>query len=95
MTARTAVRVLVEGEVQGVWFRGWTCQTAAGFGLTGWVRNRYDGSVEAVFAGPPATVERMIDACRRGPPAARVTRLTVEPAVDPGLDRFERRSTGP
>jgi acylphosphatase len=90
---RKAVRVRVAGRVQGVWFRGWTRQTAAGFGLTGWVRNRADGSVEALFAGPAFAVDRMVEACRRGPPSADVRHLEVESAADPGLDRFEQRGT--
>jgi len=63
---------VVHGRVQGVGFRAWIEFTAQRLGLEGWARNRRDGSVEAVFAGPAATVERMIAACRHGPPAARV-----------------------
>jgi acylphosphatase len=64
--------VIIRGQVQGVGYRAWTEFTADRFGLEGWARNRRDGSVEAVFAGPAAAVERMIEACRRGPPAAHV-----------------------
>ncbi len=78
--ARRAVRVRVRGRVQGVWFRGWTCQAAAGLGLAGWVRNCSDGSVEALFAGAPAAVEAMVAACWQGPPHARVDAVTVEDA---------------
>jgi acylphosphatase len=70
-----SVRVRIYGRVQGVWFRGWTVREASSRGLSGWVRNRADGSVEAVFAGPEADVKDMIVSCRRGPPAARVDRI--------------------
>jgi acylphosphatase len=65
-------RVLIRGRVQGVGYRAFVQCTALDRGLEGWVRNRRDGSVEAVFAGPAATVAQMADACRRGPPGARV-----------------------
>jgi acylphosphatase len=64
--------VVIRGRVQRVGYRAWTEDTAREQGLEGWVRNRRDGTVEALFAGPSATVEQMIEACRRGPPGARV-----------------------
>jgi len=64
--------VLIRGRVQGVGFRAWTEVTALERGLQGWVRNRRDGAVEALFVGLEAEVAAMIDACRRGPPGARV-----------------------
>lgn len=67
-----AVQVRILGRVQGVWFRAWTVEAATGLDLAGWVRNRADGSVEALFVGAPADVEAMIEKCRGGPPAARV-----------------------
>ncbi|WP_176793536.1 acylphosphatase [Rhodospira trueperi] len=84
----TTVRVRIKGRVQGVWYRGWTVETARALGLDGWVRNRSDGSVEAVFQGPPAAVDRMIEACHDGPTAARVSAVTAEgtpPVADPGF----------
>lgn len=90
---RKAVRVRIHGRVQGVWYRGWTVETATAFGLHGWVRNRADGTVEALFAGPAAAVDRMAEACRRGPSAAQVTAVEVEAAADPGALRFEQRAT--
>ena len=63
--------------MQGVYYRAWTKQTARGLGLDGWVRNRSDGSVEAVFSGPPAAVEAMLKLCGDGPPDAKVTGVTV------------------
>jgi acylphosphatase len=71
------VRLMVRGRVQGVGFRYFVERTAARLGLAGWVRNRADGSVEAVAAGEPAEVETLIKACRRGPSAARVDSLDV------------------
>jgi acylphosphatase len=67
--------VVIRGRVQGVGYRAWTEVAALRLGLEGWARNRRDGSVEAVFAGPAEAVTRMVEACRRGPPAARVEAL--------------------
>jgi acylphosphatase len=85
--------VVVRGRVQGVGYRAWTEYTARDRGLEGWVRNRRDGSVEAVFAGSPEAVAGMIDACRRGPPAARVDAVdereaTGDELAGRGRDRF-------
>lgn len=84
----TAVRVRIEGRVQGVWYRAWTVAEARARGLRGWVRNCADGSVEALFAGGEAAVRDMIEACREGPPAARVTRITESPAEDDAGEGF-------
>jgi acylphosphatase len=64
--------VIIRGQVQGVGYRAWVEDTALIRGLDGWVRNRRDGAVEAVFAGPADVVAGMIDACRHGPAAASV-----------------------
>jgi acylphosphatase len=64
--------VEIRGRVQGVGYRAWVAAEAEARGLEGWVRNRRDGSVEAVFAGPAADVSAMVEACRRGPSSARV-----------------------
>ncbi|PIW26524.1 MAG: acylphosphatase [Rhodospirillales bacterium CG15_BIG_FIL_POST_REV_8_21_14_020_66_15] len=87
--AGTAVHVTISGRVQGVWFRGWTCEQARELGLTGWVRNRRDGTVEAVFRGDAVAVRQMVERCQEGPPAARVTDVRTQPAADPGLPGFE------
>ncbi|MDO8606028.1 MAG: acylphosphatase [Phaeospirillum sp.] len=87
------VRVMIEGRVQGVWFRGWTIEQAAARGLAGWVRNRADGSVEALFHGPAVTVDDMVAACRHGPPAAAVARVTVETATETVGHDFHQRPT--
>ena len=78
-----SVRVIVTGRVQGVWYRAWTCEQATSLGLRGWVRNRYDGCVEAVFCGEPEDIDRMIDACRQGPPLARVENLETTDCAPP------------
>jgi acylphosphatase len=65
-------RVVIRGRVQGVGFRAWIEVTALECGLQGWVRNRRDGSVEALFSGSSDAVAAMIEHCRRGPPGARV-----------------------
>ena len=67
--------VVIHGVVQGVGFRYWTEDTARRHGVAGWVRNRRDGTVEAVFAGSAGAVAAMIADCRDGPSSARVTRL--------------------
>jgi len=76
---RLRAHVVIEGKVQGVWFRAWTRERAVAHGLSGWVRNRRDGAVEAVFDGPTAIVEMMIRACWDGPSAARVLAVRVDP----------------
>lgn len=72
-------RLTISGRVQGVGYRDWTITTAQRLGLTGWVRNRMDGAVEALIVGDDNAVGQMIDACRRGPPAARVDDVDIEP----------------
>ena len=71
------VTVRIEGRVQGVFYRAWTEQTARRLNLDGWVRNRRDGSVEAVFSGPPSQVDEMLRRCANGPPDAAVTNVIV------------------
>ena len=72
------VRVRIEGQVQGVGYRYWTERTAAGLGVSGWVRNLRDGSVEALFSGERAKVDAMIERCRQGPRSALVTSVAIE-----------------
>ncbi|KAL0316216.1 UNVERIFIED_CONTAM: Acylphosphatase [Sesamum radiatum] len=64
------VRMVIKGRVQGVFYRNWTIENAKELGLKGWVRNRRDGSVEALFSGSPEKVQEMEQGCRRGPPDA-------------------------
>ena len=72
------LHVAIHGRVQGVGYRAWVEDAAVARGLEGWVRNRRDGSVEAVFAGPADVVADMIAACRRGPSSARVDAVRDE-----------------
>jgi len=86
------VHVRIEGRVQGVGFRAWVEDEATGLGLDGWVRNRRDGTVEAVFGGDTDRVTEMLRRCEQGPPSARVTSIEVVAEgvqVDPGF-RVER-----
>ena len=71
------VRVVISGQVQGVWYRGWTVESARALDLRGWVRNRRDGTVEAVFGGPEPAIEIMLTQCHSGPPAARIDSVTA------------------
>jgi acylphosphatase len=77
---RRTVRVRIEGGVQGVGYRYWTERTAAELGVSGWVRNLDDGSVQALFSGERAKVDAMIERCRQGPRSSIVTSLAIEEA---------------
>jgi acylphosphatase len=79
--------VFIRGRVQGVGYRVFVEYTALEHGLEGWVRNRRDGSVEAVFAGPAATIVQVLEICRRGPPGARVDALDERDASSAELSR--------
>jgi acylphosphatase len=81
-------RVIVHGLVQGVYFRDTTRRLARQAGVAGWVRNRADGAVEAVFEGPDEAVERLVDFCRRGPRGARVDRAEVLDEEPHGIAGF-------
>ncbi|MCA6125840.1 acylphosphatase [Bradyrhizobium sp. WSM 1704] len=78
MSGSVIRHVTISGRVQGVGYRAWVHSEATMRGLEGWVRNRRDGSVEAVFAGPDAVVAELITACRRGPSSARVNDMQVD-----------------
>ena len=90
---REAVLLRVYGLVQGVSFRAAMQRQARALRLVGWVRNRSDGSVEALVAGPPVAVERLRRWAADGPPAARVDRVLSEPVQAPAADSFEVRPT--
>ncbi len=83
------VRVIVRGKVQGVGFRAYTEMQALALRLDGWVRNQSDGTVEAMFSGEPALIERMLIALRVGPPHSAVTNVRSMPedgtSVEPGF----------
>jgi acylphosphatase len=91
MAARIARRVVVTGQVQGVFFRDGARREARRHGVTGWVRNRHDGAVEALFEGEPDAVAALVLWCRDGPRHARVDDLHVEPVPPAGLASFEVR----
>lgn len=83
-----AVRVVIEGRVQGVGFRWWIMEWANARGLEGWVRNRREGTVEALFYGPESTVRNMVEFCNEGPPNARIRSIREyddEPPEDRGF----------
>ncbi|NKI19022.1 acylphosphatase [Spongiibacter sp. KMU-166] len=88
-----SLHLRITGRVQGVWYRRWTATTARKLGVNGWVRNRSDGSVEAVFSGPEDKVDELLARCWQGPENAHVehieTHLT-EPVLEPG---FAQRDT--
>ena len=87
----TARRIVVSGRVQGVFFRDSTRRTADSRGVTGWVRNREDGTVEAHLEGAPEAVDAVIAWARRGPGRAEVTSVDVAEASPEGLGSFEVR----
>jgi len=76
-------RLVISGRVQGVGFRPWMVEKARALGVSGWVRNRIDGSVEALVAGDVAAVEELSRLCRRGPPMAQVVSIDEELADPP------------
>jgi acylphosphatase len=93
MTERT-VHVIIHGRVQGVGFRAWVHHHAELNGLRGWVRNRPDGTVEALFSGSDFEVEAMVKACRQGPRGSHVAALDLRPGTDqPESPGFEVRPT--
>lgn len=85
MNHETVVRVVVKGRVQGVGFRAFTEAEAVLRGVVGWVRNRRNGDVEAIFAGSFEAVEALCTLCRRGPPSARVEVIDIEPSDQAAL----------
>lgn len=89
-----AKRLLISGTVQGVGYRAWMAREARSRGLSGWVRNRADGRVEALLYGEPDAVEELVRLCRRGPRAARVTQIDEVLADPPEAEGFTVAPTG-
>jgi acylphosphatase len=87
------VRVRIAGRVQGVGFRYWTEETARALGLAGWVRNRRDGSVEALFSGLADDVAEMLRRCRQGPRSAQVASVEILEEAGDAPAGFEMRPT--
>jgi acylphosphatase len=93
MTNTRTVHVRIEGRVQGVGYRAWAQSAARDLGLAGWVRNRHDGAVEAVFQGNPDAVSEMLRQCEQGPSYADVTRVEIVGEGVGAYDSFEVRRT--
>jgi len=93
MSEQVARRLRIEGRVQGVWFRESMRQEAEALGITGWVRNRMDGSVEAVVQGTAEAVRDITDWARRGPDHAVVERLEEADEAPGAFTAFEKRPT--
>ena len=89
----TRKKLRIHGEVQGVFYRAWSAETARGLGVRGWVRNRRDGTVEMLVQGEEEAVRCLIERCRQGPPAARVERIDVEDTAETAPAGFEKRSS--
>ena len=93
MSHERQVRLRIHGKVQGVWYRAWTQEEARELGIDGWVRNRNDGTVEAVLAGRAEDVERLVALCRSGPQLAGVTRVEVTTEKEAPPPGFVQRPT--
>ena len=88
-----SVRARITGRVQGVGFRAFVEQAADRLGVSGWVRNRRDGSVEALIAGDTSKVDEMLTLCWQGPPAAKVDSVNVEDTSAPAGKGFAAKPT--
>jgi acylphosphatase len=88
-----SMRLRITGRVQGVGYRAWAMRMASRLGLRGWVRNRSDGSVEALVIGEEDAVARIIEACREGPFGARVSDVAISDADDDGNVGFRSEPT--
>ena len=91
--ALRTVQVMISGRVQGVGYRAWTERTASRLGLSGWVRNRANGDVEAVFCGDRQAVEAMLAECESGPSWARVRSVDIVGAGEPLQGPFRQLPT--
>jgi acylphosphatase len=91
--SRSAVRLVIEGHVQGVGFRWWMTDQATRLGVSGWVRNRRDGAVEALVIGRTEDIEKLEQTCRQGPLGSRVESVTREPAEDDASRGFDQKPT--
>ena len=89
----TTLRLRIEGSVQGVGYRFFAVDEARKLGLDGWIRNRSDGSVEALVSGPTKQVEGFVTVCMRGPSGARVTNVDMHAAEAPRERGFRSRAT--
>jgi acylphosphatase len=90
MSTQLCVQATIHGRVQGVGFRSWTRKNAQKRGLTGWVKNTAEGTVEAMFCGEETAVEQMLKECARGPLAAKVTKLERKMPDSPPPEDFKQ-----
>ena len=86
-------RLRITGRVQNVFYRDWFVEQAEGIGITGWVRNRADNSVEAMVCGSSQMIEAIVAKARQGSPASRVADVAIEEAPEEVFDRFEKQAT--
>jgi acylphosphatase len=86
-------RLVITGKVQNVFYRDWFTEQAQALGLDGWVRNRADGSVEALVQGPSEMVETIIERAHQGSPASRVDHVEVSEAPHAIVEGFTQRPT--
>ncbi len=91
--ADKCVRAIIRGRVQGVGYRAWCAQAAGAYGLSGWVRNRRSGEVEALFSGEEAIIDAMLAAVWEGPRFARVLEVEVSSGMSVPGESFEIRDT--
>ena len=89
----SAKRLIISGRVQGIGYRQWMVSTAQSLGISGWVRNRSDGTVEALVAGEAAAVEELVRACRRGPRLAFVSQIDEQLTEPPSEIGFRKLPT--
>jgi len=86
-------RLTITGRVQNVWYRDWLTEQAGAIGITGWVRNRADGGVEAVVSGSTEMVDAIVAKARQGSPSSRVADVVVEDSPEQLFNSFEKRPT--
>jgi acylphosphatase len=91
--APSTFHLIIHGRVQGVGYRAWMVARARALGVNGWVRNRTDGSVEAVISGHTDSIEHMVAACHEGPLAARVTQVDVSDEAEGVAEGFRSKAT--
>ena len=90
---KIAIKIRAYGHVQGVWYRGFVAEKAKGLSITGWVRNRVDDTVEALLIGQQDNIDKMVEYCHQGPPAANVERVEISAAKGIAPARFDVKPT--
>lgn len=87
------IHAIISGRVQGVSYRAWTVDKATSLGIDGWVRNLSDGTVEAVFSGEQSVIDAMLEACKQGPIAAKVTSINTQESTEAPQKGFRHLPT--